>query len=69
MADRPRRPGATWLGSAKPDDPIYTNADWRFVMGKNVSPQKPPSVTFEEWLENLSPEDRARLIDYTLTQQ
>jgi hypothetical protein len=27
------------LGWAKPDDPIYTNAGWNFIMGKNLNPK------------------------------
>ena len=26
------------LGTAPDDDPIYTNAGWNFIMGKNLNP-------------------------------
>jgi hypothetical protein len=31
---------ATFLGWAPDDDPIYTNAGWNFVMGKNLNPKR-----------------------------
>ena len=27
------------LGWAEPDDPIYTNAGWNFIIGKNLNPK------------------------------
>lgn len=53
----PRKGKVTSLGWARDDDPIYTNAGWKFIMGKNLAPPRneepqpedevqPPTVGF-----------------------
>jgi hypothetical protein len=38
----PRKVKSISLGWAKPDDPIYTNAGWNFLMDKNLNPHIKP---------------------------
>jgi len=40
VEDPPIRSGGGWsMGWAADNDPIYTNAGWNFLMGKNLSPR------------------------------
>jgi hypothetical protein len=40
---KPKKPvKSISLGWAKPDDPIYTNAGWNFLMDKNLNPHIKP---------------------------
>ena len=37
---QPRKGKSTYRGLVADDDPIYTNAGWKFIMGKNLAPPR-----------------------------
>jgi len=42
---KPKRVKSISLGWARDDDPIYTNAGWNFLMGKNLNSHVKPKIT------------------------
>ena len=52
MTGQPTRKGKCIShGWARDDDPIYTNAGWNFLIGKNLAPDPPEELWSKEELQ------------------